>query len=284
MSRRAVVKSSIFGLLAVSIPGVAFTGTIGKDHDEPKIKGDVSLRYPAIEDEVVSEVVGKSHFDLDRVKELVEPRPELARATWDWGFGDWETAIGAASHVGRRDIIEYLMLKGARPNLFTFAALGNFEVVKAIIEANPGAQRILGPHGISLLQHSKSGLRQEDLLSSKNKKDLKSLIDYLEKLGDADGPTFLNISDSEKEAYLGDYMYGEGEKDGFSIRLNMSDLLSLGVIGSFGGALYKVSENLFVYNKAPSVKISFQKENEKVVSMTINEPNLTIIAKRIESI
>jgi hypothetical protein len=35
---------------------------------------------------------------------------QLARAAWDWGFGDWETALGAASHMGSRPI---------RPDQFT---------------------------------------------------------------------------------------------------------------------------------------------------------------------
>jgi len=115
LSRRAAVKSSIFGLLTVSLPGIIYAREIIYTHEiseqsagnteQPK----VFRRYPSIDDEIVAEVVGSSHFDLDRVKELVEHRPELARATWDWAFGDWETALGAASHVGRRDIAEYLI-------------------------------------------------------------------------------------------------------------------------------------------------------------------------------
>ena len=35
--------------------------------------------------------------------------PALARASWDWGYGDWETPIDAASHVGNRAIAEFLI-------------------------------------------------------------------------------------------------------------------------------------------------------------------------------
>ena len=59
-----------------------------------------------------------SHNDIKRVRELVERQPALARASLDWGFGDWETAIDAASHVGRRDIAEFLIANGARPTIF----------------------------------------------------------------------------------------------------------------------------------------------------------------------
>jgi hypothetical protein len=49
-------------------------------------------------------MVGASHGNLARVNELVLAHPALANAAWDWGFGDWETAIGAASHVGNKQI------------------------------------------------------------------------------------------------------------------------------------------------------------------------------------
>jgi len=55
-----------------------------------------------------------AHFNLARVKELVGRHATLAKAAWDWGFGDWETALGAASHVGNRDIAE-LLLRLRRP-------------------------------------------------------------------------------------------------------------------------------------------------------------------------
>src|SRR5687768_13455199 len=104
ISRRVAVKSSLFGLMAVSIPNILFAKriealTIGEVSDK------VGARYPSIEDSIVSEVVGVSHFNLDRLKVLVDARPELSRATWDWAYADWESAIGAASHVGRRDIV-----------------------------------------------------------------------------------------------------------------------------------------------------------------------------------
>jgi hypothetical protein len=46
------------------------------------------------------------------------------------------------------------MDKGASPTLFTFAMLGNFKVVKSVIESSPGIQTAMGPHGISLLDHA----------------------------------------------------------------------------------------------------------------------------------
>src|SRR5258708_23280902 len=65
--------------------------------------------FPSQPPELVREMVTVAHFDLKRVKELVEARPALASAGWDWGFGDWETPLGAASHMGNRPIAEYLL-------------------------------------------------------------------------------------------------------------------------------------------------------------------------------
>ena len=275
ISRRVAVKSSVFGLLSVGIPQLLFARNINycSDNVEQTVPNS---RYPAIEESVVAEVVGVSHFDLERLKKLVEPRPELARACWDWGFGDWETAIGAASHVGRKDIVNYLMSKGARPDIFTYAMLGAYSTVKSMIDLTPGAQRIAGPHGISMLQHVKNGLEKEP-----NNREATNLISYLQSLGDADGETYLSMEDGEKEKYLGDYKYGDGEQQGFSIKLNMRKMISLGKLGKNGGALYKIGDNKFIYNGAPSVVVSFNVEAGKVISLTITEPGLSVIAKKI---
>ncbi|MEO2004660.1 MAG: ankyrin repeat domain-containing protein, partial [Candidatus Poribacteria bacterium] len=105
----------------------------------------------------VEALVGAAHGDLDKVKELLSENATLANATWDWGGGDWETALGAAAHMGRRDIAECLMAQGARMDLFAAAMLGELDVVKAIIAADPPAANHPGPHGISLLDHAESG-------------------------------------------------------------------------------------------------------------------------------
>lgn len=278
VSRRVAIKSSVFGLMAVSIPNLVYSKSIYAP--ESVLSNSTNDRFPAIADEVVSTVVGKSHFDLEGVMELVNKRPELSRATWDWAFGDWESAVGAASHVGRRDIVRYLLSKGAKPNIFTFAMLGSFDTVKSMIEFYPGIQKNYGPHGISLLSHAKVGLRKKDEMTSTEIENSEKLIDYLEALGDADGETYLEMTD-DKNLYVGDYKYGDADHEGFSVKVNMRELLSLGKLGAFGGALYKTGNNTFVYNGAPSVEVSFQKENNKVVSLTLKEPDLTLVAKKV---
>ena len=111
----------------------------------------------ALEASLVQDFVGNAHGDLDRVKELLSQEPALINSTWDWGGGDWETGLGAAAHMGRRDIATYLLEHGARLDLFAAAMLGNLDIVKATIEAYPAALNIPGPHGIPLIAHALAG-------------------------------------------------------------------------------------------------------------------------------
>ena len=277
ISRRTLVKSSIFGLLTVSIPSIVYSNEMKEIIPLSDDSDKLFYRYPSIDDEIVSSVVGASHFDLDKVKKLVNERPELARATWDWSFGDWETAIGAASHVGRRDIADFLISKGARPDIFTYAMFGEVDTVKSMIESCPGVQKNEGPHGISLLVHAKIGLRRK----AGDETKAKQLVEYLESLGDADSPVYMEMTEAEMEKYLGDYKYGDGEKEGFSLRLNSRKMLSLGKLGNFGGGLLRMEENKFRYNGTSSVFISFSFSGDKVVSLTVTEPGLTLTAKKV---
>ncbi|WP_424963670.1 hypothetical protein [Ekhidna sp.] len=279
ISRRKALQHSAIGIVGLSLPLTGFSSP--KINRATPLSGKPYPAYPSLEPDLVNEVVGKSHFDLDTVKKLVEYRPELARATWEWRFGDFESAIGAASHVGRRDIIQYLLSKGATPDIFTFATLGAYETVKGIIQLSPGIQTSSGPHGISLLSHARASLRMEETLTSTEKENCKKLIGYLEELGNADGPKYKDVSEEDKPKYLGDYKYGEGKDEGFTIQLNMRKMLSLGAIGEFGGALYKVGENEFTYNGAPSVRVTFQHEGDQIKSLTVKEPDREIIAKKV---
>ena len=112
---------------------------------------------PALESSLVQEFVAVAHSDLERTRELLEQEPGLVNASWDWGGGDFETALGSASHMGRPDIANYLLKNGARLDLFAAAMLGRFEIVKSALDIYPDAIHVPGPHGISLLEHAKFG-------------------------------------------------------------------------------------------------------------------------------
>jgi len=112
---------------------------------------------PRLDPDLVRDFVSNAHGDLERVRALLGEHPVLINAAWDWGLGDWETGLGAAAHVGRRDIALFLLDKGARLDVFAAAMLGRLDVVRAIVEADPAARRWPGPHGIPLLSHAEAG-------------------------------------------------------------------------------------------------------------------------------
>jgi hypothetical protein len=112
---------------------------------------------PRVSSEMVEEFVSKAHSDLERVQWLLQAEPALCHASWDWGGGDWETALGAAAHMGRRDIAEYLLAHGARLDIFAAAMLGQLAIVQAMLAAYPTLKDAPGPHGIPLLAHAKAG-------------------------------------------------------------------------------------------------------------------------------
>ena len=128
-------------------------------------------KKPALESKLVEEFVGNAHGNLDRVKELLAQEPALVNATWDWGGGDFETALGAASHMGRKDIADFLLEHGARLDIFAAAMLGKLEIVKAALEAFPNAINTPGPHGIPLITHAEMG-----------KEDAQAVLQYLKSL------------------------------------------------------------------------------------------------------
>lgn len=278
--RRRFIKSSAFGLIGIT----AFGDLSAKDTvkiEKAQNAGSLFYRYPGMNDEMVSGIVGASHGNFDKVKELVTARPELAGASWDWGFGDWETALGAASHVGRRDIAEFLMSHGARPDIFTYAMLGMLKSVQEIIEAVPGIQTHHGPHGITLLQHAKNRLEDKNI-SAGDAASVKSVITYLEGLGNADiKPKSLEMTEEEKKKYIGEYRFGNGEGEIFIADLHRLGFLQLARKGSSPRKLNKVGENTFSPAGAPSVKIIFKVNADKAVSLGVHEPEPLVTAVRM---
>jgi hypothetical protein len=105
----------------------------------------------------VEAFVSNAHADLEYVREALESEPVLVNAAWDWGGGDWETALGAAAHMGRRQIALLLLEHGARLDLFAAAMLGYFDIVSAVLADFPEMHDAKGPHGIPLVEHARSG-------------------------------------------------------------------------------------------------------------------------------
>jgi hypothetical protein len=157
-----------------------------RDYPPPGFKP--SWKKPQINRLLVQDFVIYAHSDLGRVKQLLEKEPALLNATMDWGGGDWETGLGGASHMGRRDIAEFLLEKGARIDIFCAAMLGLLDAVKAFLTLQPKLIDAKGPHGFTLHFHAQVGGKQAetvlDYLQSIKTLELKP-VPFLKKPGDA---------------------------------------------------------------------------------------------------
>lgn len=118
------------------------------------------VRPPALPVDLVKEFVGAAHGDLEKTQSMLAEHPSLLNATYDWGNGDFEKAIGGAGHMGRRDIAEFLISHGAQFDLFVAAMLGKTDIVKGYLTSYPALIKSKGPHGIPLLVHAEKGGEQ----------------------------------------------------------------------------------------------------------------------------
>lgn len=229
--------------------------------------------FPGQESELVREVVTVSHNNFARVRELVTRQPTLAEATWDHGFGDWESALGAASHVGQADIALFLIDHGAAPTIFSAAMLGQLEVVKAMVAAHPGIQRKPGPHGISLLAHARNGGPES-----------RAVVEYLTALGDADQrPATLAVTEAARARITGTYRFGEGDRDVLVID-DVRGQLGISRPGRARQLLWCVESDATGWTFFPSgatpVRIKVHSEGARVDRLTVADPDVVCVARR----
>ncbi len=228
----------------------------------------LSSTFPAQPPELAQEMVSVSHGNLERVRELVTAHPTLAKATWDWGFGDWETALGAASHVGNREIALYLIEQGATPTLFSAAMLGQLATVKAIVAANPAAQRIPGPHSIGLLTHARNGGTPAA-----------QVLLYLESLGDADAPPAIPLTQADMLAIAGTYNFGTNDHIEISLAKGAAVFQRQGTTAR---NLHHLGNRVFHPAGAAAVRIAF-KESPAATTLSILDPGLVLTATKSAS-
>jgi hypothetical protein len=209
--------------------------------------------FPRHDLALAKEIVLVSHNNLDKVKELLGIRPALANAAWESGFGDWESALGAASHMGRRDIAELLINNGASPTLFSAAMMGQLDVVKALIAARPGSEKLLGPHSIPLLSHARAGGAPAA-----------AVVEYLQAIGNASGLKVVEISEEELAKLAGEYTYGGAAAENFRI-LQKGKQLSFQRGDSFGKPIHHVGAKVFRPAGAPGVRLEFDETSSGLV-------------------
>lgn len=181
-TRRQCAQVALGGLVASLVaPAIADESELPKesigpkeqpferDYTEPEFKP--SWKNPQINRTLVADFVIFAHSDLEMTQKLLEREPGLLNAAMDWGKGDFETALGGASHMGRKDIVTYLLSQGARPDLHCAAMLGQLDVVKSLLEFQPALIDSKGPHGFSLHFHAQVG-----------GKEAEPVLDYLQSI------------------------------------------------------------------------------------------------------
>ncbi len=155
-SRRVFLRNVIGSAAAVAVVGAGRSLVSAQDKNTPPATSAPPRPAP-IAAARVEEFVRAAHSDLPQTRKLLGADSTLINATWDWGGGDFETALGGASHMGRPDIALFLLEHGARLDLFAAAMLGLTPVVKSALEKYPAFLKTPGPHGIPLLAHAKAG-------------------------------------------------------------------------------------------------------------------------------
>ncbi len=265
----------------ILLPGAAAAAALSdrataKPQPQPAASSESSdaarMAFPAQDPARVREMVGASHGKIDRVRELLKESPQLSNAAFDWGFGDWETALGAASHTGQREIAHLLMEHGARPDVFAFAMLGAIDVVKAMVVSRPGIQRARGPHGLTLLHHARAGGEAA-----------KAVAEYLGGLGDADiaSPT-VELDPATEAAYMGVYAFGPGADERLEVtRREGQKQLSIQRIGRSARGLFHLGNHAFHPVGAPDVRVTFVVENRRAVKLAVTGQVPTIEASRV---
>lgn len=266
LSRRAFVSltSGLSALGLTSLPRLAWSQA------PPPTPFAAADAFPAQDPALVKELVGASHGNLARVREIVEKQPAYARASVDWGFGDWETCIDAAAHVGNRPIAELLLSHGARPTIFSAAMMGQLDVVKAFIAARPGIQRTYGPHGITLMSHARAGGA-----------DATPVVEYLKSVGDADIaiPT-QPLAPADRDLLPGKYIYGPGPRDHFVVDIQRDQLGIDRPSAPTRRFLMHTGELAFFPSGVPTVNIAFAREGGKISQLTVSDGGVVLTAKR----
>lgn len=153
MKRSQFIKTAGIGALLIPSTALAFNLNVIQEEE------------PQLDKALVQKFVGASHGKIDVVKELLAEHPTLLNAAHDWRAGDFETGLGAASHVGYKELVRYFLEQGAQANIFTFALFGKTDILKSLIAFSPKLINAKGPHGYTLLHHAEKG--GEDAVETK---------------------------------------------------------------------------------------------------------------------
>jgi len=269
LSRRSFLSLTPLTVLApASLPHGALTHALSPVEGTSPAVAEISPTFPSHAPDLAREMVSVSHGNVARVRELLTAQPALANAAWDWGYGDWESALGAASHVGNREIATLLLASGARPSIFSAAMLGELDVVKAFIAAEPGIQKTRGPHGITLLAHARAGGERAS-----------AVLTFLTTLGDANVPyTNEPLGDGDKTAIAGTYSFGSGATERFIVAIGERGP-TIQREGAAARGLLHLGDRVFHPIGASAVRIRFA-TGERAASVIVEDGPIRVTAQR----
>lgn len=91
-----------------------------------------------------------AHHDLPKVQEMLAAEPALLNENAEW----LETAIQAAAHVNRPDIMGWLLDQGAPLDICTAAVLGQSDVVASMLAEYPDLTGATGPHNLPVTYYA----------------------------------------------------------------------------------------------------------------------------------
>jgi len=107
--------------------------------------------------DMIRAFVMEAHRDLEKVKDIYADHPDLIDEPIEWSPGQTETPLQAAAHTGRREIAEFLLEKGAQPNMVVYAMLGDEAQFNGLLAENPDNINEIGAHQFSLMFHAALG-------------------------------------------------------------------------------------------------------------------------------
>lgn len=263
-SRRSFLAAGSLGCAAFSSSALA--GLPGPAR--PTRASAPDEHFPTTTPDRAQEFVGASHFNIERVQAMLSEDPGLAKAAWDWGFGDWETALGAASHTGQTAIIKVLIAHGARPDLFTLATLDEIDAVRSILEAVPGARTVEGPHSISLYRHAAAGKAER-------------VMEYLDAQG-LNHPNPFETDPDDAEPFLGTYQWSQAAHDRFEVTwFDRASCLQLKRAGGIARNLIPLGKSEFSPAGARHIILSFTHEGTHATQLLVPRPRGVLHCARV---
>lgn len=268
INRRSMIHTAAgtCAVLAMTPLAIPQTGRPTRQRDRPA----------PLDGELVFEFVKVAHGDLERTKELIGRESRLIKAAWDWGAGDFETALGAAGHMGRPDIADFLIKHEAPFELCPAAMLGQLAVVRAALETQSSLIHVPGPHGIPLIAHARAGGNEASSV-------LEFLLEFEKEhprpeSGSAATRTATALDGIYAGVYRGTYANREV---GYEITEHDRSITLRPLDGREPQELQRAGEHRFELSKF-GVMVMFAVENGKAVAFTVTQGELQVEVERVK--